>query len=52
MTLPGTQRISFFKPKPENRCVYCNSTSYGCRISPTCGLRPGLLPSADRMQFT
>jgi hypothetical protein len=29
MTLSGTQRISFFKPKPENRCVYCNFTSYG-----------------------
>ena len=23
------QRISFFKPRPENRCVYCNATSYG-----------------------
>lgn len=31
------QRISFFKPRPENRCVYCNATSYGygCGISPT-----------------
>ena len=23
------QRISFFKPRPENWCVYCNATSYG-----------------------
>ena len=31
---PSPQRISFFKPRPENRCVYCNSTSYGCHLNP------------------
>jgi len=37
MTHPSPQKVSFFKPKPENRCLHCNATSYGygCRISPT-----------------
>jgi hypothetical protein len=37
MSLLTPQRISFFKLKAENRCVYCNSTNYGygCHVSPT-----------------
>ena len=37
MPTSSSQRISFFKPRPENPCVYCSSSSYGygCRISPT-----------------